>query len=63
MTLAAKNKEFYHLWWHPHNFGNHTQQNLDGLMQIANHFMKLNKDYGMISLNMGEIANWLNSQK
>lgn len=56
MIEAARNKEVYHLWWHPHNFGYHTQQNMVGLIQIANHFQKLKHEFGMVSLNMGEVA-------
>ncbi|MBL6444771.1 polysaccharide deacetylase family protein [Fulvivirga sp. 29W222] len=60
MTRAAKNNEVYHLWWHPHNFGNFTQENLHGLVEIANHYQKLHHDFGMQSMNMGEIADCLN---
>lgn len=28
MTYAAKHKQIYHLWWHPHNFGIQTENNL-----------------------------------
>ncbi|WMN06802.1 polysaccharide deacetylase family protein [Marivirga arenosa] len=56
MTIAAQKAEFYHLWWHPHNFGNHSEENLDGLREILTHFSFLQKEYGMKSLNMGEIA-------
>jgi hypothetical protein len=56
MTIAAQNKEFYHLWWHPHNFGVYPEGNMKGLNQILQHFRRLSDQYGMISLNMGEIA-------
>ncbi|ELR70613.1 hypothetical protein C900_03594 [Fulvivirga imtechensis AK7] len=59
MLVAAQNNEVYHLWWHPHNFGNHTQQNIDGLVEIANHFRRLHEEFGMVSRNMGEIAELL----
>lgn len=59
MTIAAKNNEVYHLWWHPHNFGNYTRENMEGLVEIANHFKKLQHEYGMVSMNMGEIADCL----
>lgn len=61
MTIAAKAQECYHLWWHPHNFGDYPQQNLDGLSEILNHYTFLNKEYGMQSLNMKEIASILNN--
>lgn len=63
MSIAAKNNEVYHLWWHPHNFGLYTQQNLNGLIEITNHFQKLNQEFGMVSMNMGEIADLINGKK
>jgi len=61
MTIAAQNNECYHLWWHPHNFGRYTQQNMSGLVDILNHYQELNNEYGMQSLNMGEIVDQLNN--
>lgn len=63
MTLAAKNNECYHLWWHPHNFGNFPKENMDGLVKVLNHYHFLNKKYGMISLNMQEMADLLSSKQ
>lgn len=63
MTEAARNKEVYHLWWHPHNFGTHTKQNMQGLIEIANHFQKLKQEFGMVSLNMGEIADEMGNRE
>ncbi|UII23886.1 polysaccharide deacetylase family protein [Fulvivirga ligni] len=60
MTIAARNNEYYHLWWHPHNFGNYTQENINGLIEIVNHFNALHKEYGMQSKSMGQIASDLN---
>lgn len=57
MTFAAKNKTIFHLWWHPHNFGVNTNQNILFLNKVLAHFEKLNNEYDMQSLNMGEIAN------
>ncbi|TDN82175.1 polysaccharide deacetylase [Salegentibacter sp. 24] len=54
MTKAAKAKEFYHLWWHPHNFGDHPQENLKDLEELLMHFDTLRQKYGYISLNMCE---------
>ena len=62
MTRAALNNECYHLWWHPHNFGNYTQQNIEGLVQIANHFQFLKAEYGMESKNMRQISDVLKQQ-
>ena len=29
MTYAAKNDKLFHLWWHPHNFGNDIESQKD----------------------------------
>ena len=54
MLIAAKNKECYHLWWHPENFGYYPKQNLDQLEILLKHYQKLKNQYGMKSWNMGE---------
>jgi peptidoglycan/xylan/chitin deacetylase (PgdA/CDA1 family) len=56
LTEAAKKQLFYHLWWHPHNFGANTAANLAFLRKILEHYRSLNALYGMESLNMGEMA-------
>lgn len=56
MTLAAKEKKIYHLWWHPHNFGNQVEKNIALLELILKHYKHLQQTYGMTSLSMGEIA-------
>ncbi len=61
MTHAAKNGLVYHLWWHPHNFGVNTKENRSILNNILAHYLHLNKQYGMRSMNMSEIANNYNS--
>lgn len=56
MTYAAKNNEIFHLWWHPHNFGANTQQNIEFLQAIVAHYQQLQSDYNMQSLNMYELC-------
>lgn len=56
MTHAAINKQIFHLWWHPHNFGINLKENILFLLKIINHFKTLKEKYGMASLNMGEIC-------
>ncbi|MDR5590567.1 polysaccharide deacetylase family protein [Christiangramia sp. SM2212] len=56
ISYAARNNEIYHLWWHPHNFGNDVVGNLDNLKIILDHFIDCKERYGMHSLNMIEIA-------
>ena len=54
MTYAAKNDELFHLWWHPHNFGNDVKGNMLFLEEIFKHFLYLKKKHNMKSLNMSE---------
>jgi hypothetical protein len=37
MTFAAKQGRIYHLWWHAHNFGINTAENLAFLRAILDH--------------------------
>jgi peptidoglycan/xylan/chitin deacetylase (PgdA/CDA1 family) len=53
---AAHYGEVYQLWWHPHNFGNFSAENLQGLENILQHFLKCKSTYNMQSFSMGEIA-------
>jgi peptidoglycan/xylan/chitin deacetylase (PgdA/CDA1 family) len=59
MTIAARNGDFYHLWWHPHNFGSYPEESMLALVEILAHFEFLKEKYQMDSLNMGEIADLL----
>ncbi|MCF7728047.1 polysaccharide deacetylase family protein [Sulfitobacter sp. M22] len=52
MTAAARDGKGYHLWWHPHNFGQNLEANLEGLGQIITHFTTLRADFGMKSTTM-----------
>jgi hypothetical protein len=56
MSYAAKHKTIFHLWWHPHNFGTNTTQNIALMRKILEHYKMLKRKYNMQSLNMGEIA-------
>ena len=56
MTDAARRGWVFHLWWHPHNFGTHTEQNIALLTRIAEHYAELRQRYGMRSCNMAELA-------
>ncbi|MBU0586028.1 polysaccharide deacetylase family protein [Candidatus Micrarchaeota archaeon] len=59
MTDAAVKGQVYHLWWHPHNFGDSMEENFKNLTLILDHYLKMKEEYGMLSLNMHEIANML----
>jgi predicted oxidoreductase len=57
MMQAARDNEVYHVWWHPHNFGNYPQQSLEALEQILKAYQTCANQYGMVSMNMGEVTN------
>ena len=56
MTLAARTGGIFHLWWHPHNFGINTDENLAQLEQVVQHYRVLADRYGMQTQSMGAFA-------
>lgn len=52
MQKAAKENKVYHLWWHPHNFGKNTEENIIFLEKILRYYSELNKEYGFTSISM-----------
>jgi hypothetical protein len=56
MEYAAKNGEYYHLWWHPHNFGNDPKASMKELELLITHYKSLQDQYGMQSLSMKSIG-------
>jgi Polysaccharide deacetylase len=56
MTVAARKKLLYHLWWHPHNFGQNTADNLAFLRAVFDHYRVLRQRYGFESVSMKELA-------
>lgn len=56
VKYAAKNKEIFHLWWHPHNFGVNLDENISFLRKILEVYRKCSEEYGMQSLTMTETA-------
>lgn len=56
MLHAARKNLTFHLWWHPHNIGIHTDFHLQQLEDIFSYYEKLKKTYGMRSMNMKEAA-------
>lgn len=63
MTDSAMRGIGFHLWWHPHNFGQNLNQNISTLQTILDHYRKLNEDYGMESLNMKEVSARFSNKK
>jgi hypothetical protein len=56
IKTAAIQKECYHLWWHPENFGYYPEENLQNLKLILQQYKKCRLKYGMTSWNMGDYA-------
>ncbi len=56
IEAAARQKGVFHLWWHPHNFGVRTEQNLAKLREICQAFARMRDQFGMRSLTMCETA-------
>lgn len=56
LSAAAKKKEIYHLWWHPHNFGENPEKNLQELESILVHFKSCKKKFGFESMSMAGIT-------
>ncbi|MDQ4131273.1 MAG: polysaccharide deacetylase family protein [Actinomycetota bacterium] len=53
---AAASSRIFHLWWHPHNFGIHLEENLRFLERVLTHFARLRDDGRLRSMTMGEVA-------
>lgn len=56
MQRAAERNELFHLWWHPHNFGRHIEENLAMLRSILRAYLRCRKRWGMESLSMANVA-------
>jgi len=60
MKHAAKHNEMFHLWWHPHNFGVHTDKNFSALEEIFKEYKALNTKYNFKSKTMTGLTNTIN---
>jgi peptidoglycan/xylan/chitin deacetylase (PgdA/CDA1 family) len=56
MTEAAKKGLLFHLWWHPHNFGAHMEENLRTFEAVLKHYKELQERYGFQNRTMGEVG-------
>lgn len=61
MTKAAKEHKIYHLWWHPHNFGNSLDKNIQQLESLLTHYLSLKEKFNFQSANMLELYEEINS--
>jgi len=56
MDAAARSNRTFHLWWHPHNFGVHLEENIAALTRIAEKYANMRREMGWPSLTMAEVA-------
>jgi hypothetical protein len=56
MKQAAREKRIFHLWWHPEDFADHPDRNLEFLHCVLNAFGDCRRANGMVSLSMGDVA-------
>lgn len=59
MRYAAKNRQLFHLWWHPHNFGVNLEENMRFLEDILKYYRELHQQYGFSSVTMSGLADEL----
>jgi len=59
IQAAAEQGGIFHLWWHPHNFGAHTDKNLEFLRRVLEVFAECRSKNGMQSLSMAGVADLL----
>lgn len=60
MRYAARQGELYHLWWHPHNFGDNLNSNFEILERILKCFSECRDKYNMKSYTMDELSMIIN---
>jgi Polysaccharide deacetylase len=56
IEAAAEKRGIFHLWWHPHNFGAQTDENLQFLRKVLETYSACREKHGMQSLSMCEVA-------
>jgi peptidoglycan/xylan/chitin deacetylase (PgdA/CDA1 family) len=56
MKQAALEKRIFHLWWHPEDFADQPEKNLAFLDRVLTVFNTHRREYGMISLSMGDVS-------
>lgn len=56
LNAAAKQKKIYHLWTHPFNMGQRTDELMGGLEQVLQHFKTLNENGEIESQSMQDLT-------
>lgn len=63
LHCAAKRGEVYHMYWHPHNFAEHTEINFRQMERFLAYYQKQRDRYGMQSRNMSELCRMENPDR
>ena len=53
MRDAARRGRDFHLWWHPHNFGTHTGENLAALNELLDEYRVLRERFALAESQHG----------
>lgn len=56
MKHAAQHNEMFHLWFHPHNFGDNTEDNFSNLENIFKEYRELSSEYNFKSETMSGLT-------
>jgi peptidoglycan/xylan/chitin deacetylase (PgdA/CDA1 family) len=56
MEQAARERSVFHLWWHPHDFGADTEENMAFLRRVLSAYDELRDHHGLESHTMGEVV-------
>jgi hypothetical protein len=54
MNKAALEGKYFHLWWHPHNYGKNLNENLTQIEVIFKYYKELNLKFGYESKFISE---------
>ena len=63
MDYAALNNQVFHLWWHPHNFGDNMEENFSFLEGVLKHFSSLSKEKNFKSVSMQDLVSLMDARK
>lgn len=56
LDRAAASSGIVHVWWHPENFGQHSNENLALLERLLDAFAERREQHGLESLTMAEVG-------
>ncbi len=62
LRQAARRGRIFHLWWHPHNFSQHREENISILEGVLDEFEVLASTEGMRSLSMGDVMTMVSAR-